>query len=139
VSEPLPQFRYHPHAYEDGSILRRADVCGVCGQARGWLVAGGLHSAKFDGEVCPWCTADGTAATRFDGHFNELEGGARPEAEDAVAHRTPPILSWQDWDWPVCCADATVYEGMDGAEYDVTEYRFRCAHCGTEVVREDAS
>jgi hypothetical protein len=32
-----------------------------------------------------------------------------------------------------------VYEGMIGEEYDVTEYVFRCAHCGAEVVREDAS
>jgi uncharacterized protein CbrC (UPF0167 family) len=59
----------------------------------------------------------GEGARRFGASFNLVDAEASAEAHDAVAYRTPGLLTWQDWDWPAHCEDAGVYLGQPtGAE-----------------------
>jgi len=67
--------------------------------------------------LCPWCIADGRAAKKWDGFFNELANGmALPDAvREEVCCRTPAIETWQDWSWPSSTTDALRFVGeVDG-------------------------
>jgi hypothetical protein len=49
----------------------------------------------FGGGFCPWCIADGTAASKFDATFTDIGSGVPPEISasvcDELAHRTPGV------------------------------------------------
>ena len=118
MAEDLPTFRYYRDPVGDEAILPSPATCSACGRARGFVVAAPLHSAGApdDGELCPWCVADGSATGRFGGTFNELEPGTDAETAATVQQRTPGIVTWQDWDWPTHCGDAGVYLGTPSGD-----------------------
>ena len=161
----LPQFRHYPGAEADGLFAQSEEVCDACERARGWIADCVVYTALADEVfVCPWCIADGTAATRFEGTFNEVEATVPEDLRAIVEQRTPGIESWQDWDWPGHCGEPAIYLGQPRAgqmppeavaflraqgmaqdlidtldpEASATGYLFQCARCSQLLVRWDA-
>jgi hypothetical protein len=71
---------------------------------------------------CPWCIADGSAATAFDAEFTDPEGvgdygswdPVPPEVVNEVARRTPGFSGWQQERWWTHCSDAAAFLGRAG-------------------------
>jgi uncharacterized protein CbrC (UPF0167 family) len=67
---------------------------------------------------CPWCIADGTAASKFDAEFTDVGWNVPPEVSesirDEVAHRTPGFQAWQQDHWLYHCGDACAFLGQIG-------------------------
>lgn len=117
-SESVPRFRFYADPVGDGQITESSEACASCGRSRGWISNAALYSDTVpdDAMFCPWCIADGSAAARFDGSFNELEA-AVASGGDELTRRTPNFESWQDLSWPVHCDVPAVYLGQPtGAE-----------------------
>ncbi len=66
---------------------------------------------------CPWCIADGSAAAKFDGEFNDAASIGMGEAElpaavlAEVSQRTPSFFSYQQEQWWAHCNDAGRFLG----------------------------
>jgi hypothetical protein len=140
-----PVFRHYADPIGDGTIERSDAVCVSCERARGWIATSHLYTAQdVEDRFCPWCIADGTAAARFDGTFNELAGGIPTERRDLVDRRTPNFPTWQDVVWPVHCGDGAIYLGIPAelppgveAEEGGDAHLFRCTRCDAYITHWD--
>jgi uncharacterized protein len=117
----LPHFPYHPDPIVTGSVERSETECLACGEARGFIYTGPVYATNELVEViCPWCIADGTAATRFDAEFTDVgwgvPDGVPAEATEAIAKRTPGFGGWQQEHWLYHCNDGAAYLGRVGSE-----------------------
>ena len=119
----LPTFRYHPDPLATGSIEPSDVVCACCGRARGAIYVGPVYAVvDYDGKLCPWCIADGTAHDKLDVEFADPAGvggyGAWenvPQAViDEVVQRTPCFIGWQQEQWFTHCGDAAAFVGRGG-------------------------
>jgi uncharacterized protein CbrC (UPF0167 family) len=119
TDEGLPTFRYYRDPLGDETIVESEAKCAGCERERGFIVDSPAYSATVarDARFCPWCVADGTAADKFNAHFNQVEPGASADATSTVERRTPGFPTWQDLAWPTHCSDVGVYLGTpSGAE-----------------------
>lgn len=112
----LPHFTYHPDPIATGSIKPSAEACVCCGQSRGFVYDASFYTTQdVRGPFCPWCIADGSAATRFEGSFNDTYSLASVNVPDAVLqeveYRTPGYASWQQEVWLAHCGDACEFHG----------------------------
>ncbi|MGX1915996.1 CbrC family protein [Streptomyces phaeochromogenes] len=117
MSVGLPVFRYHPDPLVSGSIRASTEKCACCHRSTGWIYTATFYTAQeVDGNFCPWCISDGSAAERFEGDFIDAYGldGISDEALEEVAHRTPGFHAWQDPHWLVHCHDAAAFLGEVG-------------------------
>jgi uncharacterized protein CbrC (UPF0167 family) len=92
-------------------VVASGKPCSACGRVRGFVYEGPVYSAATVESLCPWCIADGTAATKFDAMF---VASLSPIAFDEVVHRTPGYDTWQEDDWPIHCGDAAAFLGHVG-------------------------
>jgi uncharacterized protein len=116
----LPRFKYHPKAYELDLFVQSDISCECCGQIRG-LIYDHMYAVKDVEAICPWCIADGSAASMFDGSFvQDIEppdgNFSKPLTIDATVideleHRTPGYVSWQGEYWLTHCNDGCEYHG----------------------------
>lgn len=114
MSDQLPHFRYHPDPVATGSVQGSAAECAVCGRARGWAYAGPVYAGEeLDGEICPWCIADGSAAAQLEAEFTDTGWGAPDDVPQPVcqeiAQRTPGFAAWQQEHWLYHCGDGCAY------------------------------
>lgn len=121
----LPNFRYHPDPLATGAVEPRKTACACCGEARGFIYVQPVYATvDLDEKLCPWCIADGSAASRFGASFSDPEplrqAGLAPETVDEVSLRTPGYSSWQPEQWLAHCGDACEFHG-DATEADVAE------------------
>jgi uncharacterized protein len=120
-------------------------TCLACGAARGYIYTGPVYAVEELVEsFCPWCIADGTAAERFDAEFTDVGSyvpdDVPPEVLDEIAHRTPGFSGWQQEHWLYHCGDGAAFEGVDQDDGGRSaSYRFRCRHCGQELVYSDSA
>lgn len=102
MSASLPFFRLHPDPIASGSIREVSATCACCERRRGWIYTATFYTAlDVSGPFCPWCTADGSAAQRFEGELADFVG-LEEVSEDVlheVTRRTPGSHAWQDPHW----------------------------------------
>jgi uncharacterized protein len=123
----LPTFRYHPDPVRSGSIKSSTATCRCCNQARGYIYEGPAYAeAEFNGALCPWCIADGSAHANFDITFVDSEAltqDVSQEVQSDIVERTPGFNAWQGEHWPACCSDATAFIQPLGSKELRAEYR----------------
>lgn len=119
----LPSFTYHPDPIRTGRIIASDEICRSCGQSRGYVYAGAPYAVEeLEEALCPWCIADGSAATKLHAEFVDAAAvgdygrwEAVPDAVvDEIAHRTPGFAGWQQERWWTHCGDAAVFLGTAG-------------------------
>jgi uncharacterized protein CbrC (UPF0167 family) len=138
----LPIFCYHRDPIATGSVRRSDATCEVCGQARGSEYNGPVVSAMVEEPViCPWCIADGSAATKFDAWFTdtgqETPDDVPAEALDEIGRRTPGFNGWQQEHWLYHCGDGASFLGVEDPDLWENTYRFRCLACGVDLAYSD--
>ena len=119
----LPIFKYHPDPVSTGSVVVSDVKCRCCGERRGYIYASNVYCTEdLDGEICPWCVADGSAAKKFDATFVDdiplRQAGINEEIILEVTTRTPGYETWQQEVWLTHCNDACAFLG-DAAREDV--------------------
>ena len=123
MTEPFPQFRYHPDPLATGSIVPSTTVCRRCSRVRGYIYVGPVFAvADLDEAICPWCIADGSAAREFGAEFTDSAGVGDYGSWDAVpaavveevSQRTPGFSGWQQERWWTHCGDAAAFLGRAG-------------------------
>jgi uncharacterized protein CbrC (UPF0167 family) len=112
----LPTFRYHPDPIATGSVKPSEAVCRCCGKARGYIYTASVYARESQRDsICPWCIADGSAATKFEAMFSDdhplAQAGVPDAIIDEVTRRTPGYSSWQQEVWLSCCKDASEFHG----------------------------
>lgn len=115
--EDLPQFRYHPDALATGEIEPSDATCQCCGRQRGYIYTGPAFSEQDVDRLCPWCLADGSAATLFEAEFTDALNVPDEVPRAVVTElltRTPGFRGWQQEYWLYHCADAAAYLGRVG-------------------------
>ena len=120
----FPTFKYHPDPVGTGSVVRSTMACACCGEARGYIYTGPFYSRTVLNRFCPWCIADGRAATEFGGEFHDVTGlfplvpGRDLETWlpaaviDEVLCRTPGFTLYNPVAWVRHCGDACAYHGV---------------------------
>jgi uncharacterized protein CbrC (UPF0167 family) len=114
----LPKFRYHPDPLGTGSVMISDDTCRCCGRQRGYVYTGPTYCEdEVDGEICPWCIADGSASALLGAEFTDSLGAPSDVPREIVTQlltRTPGFSGWQQEHWLYHCADAAMFLGRIG-------------------------
>jgi uncharacterized protein CbrC (UPF0167 family) len=111
----LPKFKYHPNPLATGAFEESQDTCECCGKATGYIYSSILYAEEEVEFICPWCIADGTASSKFDGTFVDdyplVRAGISESIISEVCTRTPCFNSWQQEQWQSHCNDACEFHG----------------------------
>lgn len=70
----LPQFKYHPNVYDLDLFEEERGECSICHQERNLKYEAPFYSIEDPEYICPWCIADGSAAGKYGGEFNDYCG-----------------------------------------------------------------
>ena len=118
----LPQFKYSPNAYKLNLFEKEEGICSVCNEERKLRYVSSFYSEEELDYICPWCIANGKAATDFDGEFNDYCGieGVSPDPEDGssaipkellleITNKTPSYTSWQQEVWLTHCNEPCAF------------------------------
>lgn len=121
----LPLFRYHPDPLATGAIEKRKVECVCCGQQRSFVYVQPVYAVTdLDEKLCPWCIADGSAASKFSANFSDplplAKASVSQEIVDEVSLRTPGYSCWQQEEWLAHCDDACEFHG-DASVEDVED------------------
>lgn len=117
VNAVLPVFRYHPEPLKTGQVITSDKTCTCCCRPRGYIYRGPVYASDDLSEaLCPWCIADGSAATTFGATFTDEMAfqlaDVEPAVVEEVARRTPGYVGWQQENWLTHCNDACAYLGF---------------------------
>lgn len=132
----IPAFRYHPNPFLTGAFeeLETAECCECCGKSTLIKYSNPFYSVEDVDCLCPQCIADGSAAEKFDGEFqdvdsvDELDGefedvNSIDEFDDSdgqktheLIHKTPGYCGWQQEYWRAHCNDYCAFIGYVGAQ-----------------------
>lgn len=104
----LPKFKYSPNAYKVDVFENIEGICSVCNEKRQVKYKGSFYSLEDLEYICPWCIANGNAAEKYDGEFNDycgIEGvssdpnNGEPTIQNEllleITNKTPSYISWQ--------------------------------------------
>lgn len=104
----LPNFKYNPDPIKLGVIIKEETLCPVCKETRDYVYEGPFFSEDDVEGICPWCIADGSAAEKCEGEFQDEESCEEVEMEEYVeelVYRTPGYIGWQQEYWVSHCGD----------------------------------
>ena len=135
--ESFPDFRYHPDPLGTGSVIASGQDCDVCGRARGYVYDGPVYADDDQWAFCPWCIADGSAASKHDAAFAGASAcgtGMPPAAAEEIRRRTPGFTGWEQERWLSHHGDAAAFIGACG----MAELR-KHGHAAVEAVRRHAA
>ncbi|MDR0518063.1 MAG: CbrC family protein [Fibromonadaceae bacterium] len=128
ATDNLPKFKYHPNPIETGAFKTGETVkCDCCEQETNIYYTGPFYSIDEIEALCPFCIANGKAAEKFDGDFQDscsiekiLPNINEPNmvniqgAEEEVCKRTPGYSGWQQEVWLSHCGDLCAFIGYVG-------------------------
>ncbi len=120
----LPKFKYNPNAYTLDIFIEEEGICSVCSEKRNLKYNSSFYSIDEPDYICPWCIADGKAAEKYDGEFNDYCGieGVSPDPKDPqpsipkqmldeICEKTPSYSSWQQEVWLSHCNEPCAFIG----------------------------
>lgn len=144
LNSQLPVFRYHPDPIASGVIQASTAQCACCGMQRGFIYVGPVYGeADLHDSLCPWCIADGSAASKLGASFADDYPLRRANVPGHIIEeinlRTPAFFSWQQEEWLAHCGDACAFLG-DASVADVanaTEATKLDWHARYELNEED--
>lgn len=117
----LPIFKYFPNPIKLGSISKSNITCECCKTNRGYIYSASMYTSFNVENICPWCIADGTAAEKFSGTFNNF--GCDIDSDiishnttEEVMKRTPGFSTYQEENWQTHCDDACELLGLATAK-----------------------
>lgn len=115
----IPKFKYCPDTINTNIVtVGGSEVCDCCGETVDVYYEGSFYSFKDVDCLCPECIANGAAAKKFDGEFQQDifndENVVNEEYRDEILHRTPSYMSWQGSNWPAHCDDYCEFLGDAG-------------------------
>lgn len=114
------QFRYHPDPLKTGAFLKSTSpvVCKCCNKSTKIYYSGPFYAQEEVDVLCPDCIANGAAAKKFDGEFQDEysidDGVDDMDKLDELLHRTPGYHGWQQEYWRVHCGDYCAFQGYVG-------------------------
>lgn len=114
MADVLPDFEYFPDPLRNGSIVEKQGSCLCCNQTRAFMYVGPIYSTDDIEEVCPWCIADGKAASKWSASFNGVHHASNEVPLDVVEtidQRTPGFETWQGNAWLFSANDALIFVG----------------------------
>ena len=119
MDRELPKFRYHPDPIGTEAFKKANEpqVCECCGKETEYYYRDPFFSIDDVKCLCPWCIADGSAANKFDGAFqdeyscDEIDDDSKL---DELIHRTPGYCGWQQEYWLAHCGDYCAFVGYVG-------------------------
>lgn len=113
--ELLPSFKYHPNPIATGAFAPSDEECECCERVRGYIYSSTIYAVEEIEFLCPWCIADGSAASKFDGSFADdyplVSANLDSKIISEVCERTPAFNSWQQEQWQSHCSDACEFHG----------------------------
>lgn len=118
----LPFFKYHPNPIKTGAFRKtdKAVICNCCKEKTLIYYTGPFFSVKDIDCLCPKCIANGKAAIKFNGSFQDEYSTDKnvndPLKIDELIHRTPGYCGWQQEYWRAHCNDYCAYIGSVGAK-----------------------
>lgn len=115
----IPEFKYHPDPIKTGAFSQgEYRKCDCCNESTNIWYSEPFYTAKDGIEcLCPNCIANGMAASKFDGEFQDPESTDRvsnPDKLDELIHRTPGYFGWQQEYWIAHCDDYCAFVGYVG-------------------------
>lgn len=164
----LPTFKYHPNAYQLDIFSQKDGICSVCHKIRSIKYDLPLYSQEEPEYICPWCIADGSAAKKYHGQFNDDNSidELPPEKLDELILKTPSYSSWQQEVWLTHCNEPCAFIGYVGfaeiipyfdeikndidypeellrtslsKDGSLTGYLFECVQCGKKRLHIDCN
>ncbi len=121
VIKGLPKFKYHPNPLETGAFTEEDEplICDCCGKETLICYSAPFYSVESIDIFCPECIANGKAAQKFDGEFQDAystDEVSDEEKTDELIHRTPGYCGWQQEYWRAHCDDYCAYLGGVGTK-----------------------
>ena len=119
MERELPKFRYHPDPIGTGAF-KKADTpgrCECCGNITEYEYDGPFYSEHDVEDICPWCIADGSAAKKYDGEFQDTASCDEvndSDKTDELIRRTPCYVGRQQEYWLAHCGDYCAFIGYVG-------------------------
>jgi uncharacterized protein len=111
LTDPLPSFRFHTDPPAEGVLQPTALACAACNQVRGVRVSSHYGVQHYD-SICPWCVANGRAATALGVSFEQdIDGDVAPAIWNELNLRNPGYESWQGENWLTHCGKPCVFHG----------------------------
>ncbi len=117
----IPEFRYHPNPLSTGAFdeSEKGVICDCCGKITNIYYNTPFFSVDNIDYLCPVCIANGNAAKKFNGTFQDDysvdEGVEDMNKLDELIHRTPGYCGWQQEYWRAHCGDYCAFLGYVGA------------------------
>ncbi len=114
----IPEFKYHPNPIETGAFITgEARECDCCGQMTEIWYRSPFYTAEDVDCLCPECIANGLAAGKFNGEFQDscsVDEVSDPQKLEELTCRTPGYNGWQQEYWPAHCDDYCAFIGYVG-------------------------
>ncbi len=115
----IPTFKYHIDPVETGAFIQgELRECNCCGETTDIWYESPFYTRSRDVDcICPQCIANGSAASKFSGLFQDPESTdevSDPSKLDELVHRTPGYHGWQQEYWPAHCDDYCAFLGYVG-------------------------
>lgn len=111
-------FKYHPDPLATGAFIKGEPcICDCCGKETEIWYESPFFSEDEVECLCPECIADGSAAEKFDGQFQDdfsVDEVSDEKKLDELIHRTPGYHGWQQEYWPAHCDDYCAFIGYVG-------------------------
>lgn len=108
----FPKFKYHLDPIKSKVFIKGESICPVCNRINEYRYDLAFYAIEEVEDICPWCIADGSAAKKYDGMFNDdtgCENVSNKEYLFELLYRTPSYAALQTEQWLSHCDDYCMF------------------------------